>query len=245
MNPAVPPPVDPPAARPGAAGRVRRADAERNRRAIIEAADAVLAEQGGAVDVREIARRSGVGMGTLYRHFPTKDDLLHTVLEGQFASWAGAASRAAGTTGDPRRALREFFENALEDRARHRAVVEHCGTAWTGPAPDCVGLLTPVIDDLRGRALAAGVLRPDVTTEDLSLLLASLGQVVQMTAGTCPGMWRRHLRICLDGLDPAHTEPLPAAGSRPVSDPDGTGSVAGGGEVPRVDAPGPGVGAGG
>ncbi|WP_153427498.1 TetR/AcrR family transcriptional regulator, partial [Streptomyces alkaliphilus] len=203
-----PPPAAPPIGDPRA-GRARRADAERNRRAIIEAANAVLAEQGSAVDVREIARRSGVGMGTLYRHFPTKDDLLRTVLEGEFSTWAGAAHRAADETDDPRRALREFFENALEDRARHRAVVEHCGSAWTAPEPDCTHLLTPVIDELRTRALAAGALRPDVTTEDLTLLLAALGQVVQMTADTCPRMWRRQLRICLDGLDPAHTEPLP------------------------------------
>ncbi|GAB3126371.1 hypothetical protein GCM10027160_49930 [Streptomyces calidiresistens] len=239
MTPATPPTPAPLPRNPPPAGRARRADAERNRRAIIEAANAVLAEQGSAVDVREIARRSGVGMGTLYRHFPTKDDLLRTVLEGEFTTWAGAAHRAADETDDPRRALREFFENALEYWARHRAVVEHCGSAWTAPAPPepaCTHLLTPVIDELRTRALEAGALRPDVTTEDLSLLLAALGQVVQMTAATCPGMWRRQLRICLDGLDPAHTEPLPATGAHPPAAPPGAG------EGPGRDAHGDGAG---
>ena len=79
----------------------RRADAERNRAAIAEAAGAVFAEQGSAVDVREIARRSGVGMGTLYRHFPTKDELLATVLEEMLTSWLTTAHQTAAVTEDP------------------------------------------------------------------------------------------------------------------------------------------------
>ncbi|MGM1062870.1 TetR/AcrR family transcriptional regulator [Saccharothrix sp. Mg75] len=191
------------------ARRGRRADAERNRTAIIEAATEVLAEQGSAVDVREIAQRSGVGMGTLYRHFPTKDDLLGTILDREFTAWACAARKAAADTDDPRAALEGFFEQALANQGRHRAVVESYSGTWRGPAPDCTRLLNPVVDDLRARAQEAGVLRPDVTTGDLTLLLSSLTLVVQMTAERFPGAWRRQLRICLDGLSGAHAGSLP------------------------------------
>lgn len=199
------------AEQPDTPRRVRRADAERNRAAIIEAAADVLAEQGCGVDVREIAQRSGVGMGTLYRHFPTKDELLGTVLEREFTTWSTAARQQAAATEDPRAALEDFFEQALANQARHRAVVERFCDTWRGPETVCAHSLTPVIDQLRERAQRAGQLRPDVSTEDLSLLLAALSQIVQMTPADRPELWRRQLRICLDGLSGEHSEALPVA----------------------------------
>ncbi len=191
--------------------RPRRADAERNRAAIIEAATEVLAEQGSAVDVREIAQRSGVGMGTLYRHFPTKEDLLGTVLDREFTSWAGAAREAADSTDDPRAALEGFYEHALGTQACHRAVVEAYGHSWSGPSLDCTRLLHPVLDDLRVRAQDAGVLRADVTTGDLALLLATLSHTVQLVGQDRAWVWRRQLRIAFDGLRANHDTPLPTA----------------------------------
>ena len=191
-----------------------RADAARNRAAIIEAATAVLAEQGSAVDVREIARRSGVGMGTLYRHFPTKDDLLATVLREMYAGWARSARADAATAEDPWVALTEFFDGALTHQACHRGMAESLAGHWSEPAADCSLQLRPIIDDLLARAHTAGVLRPDVTGEDLSLLLASLSQCVQITDACRPQLWRRLLRITLDGLRADHHEPLPACPPR-------------------------------
>ncbi|MEU4740453.1 helix-turn-helix domain-containing protein [Actinosynnema sp. NPDC023658] len=191
--------------------RPLRADAERNRAAIIEAAAEVLAEQGSAVDVREIAQRSGVGMGTLYRHFPTKEELLGTVLDREFTAWAGAAREAAAATDDPRAALEGFYEQALAKQACHRAVVEAYGHSWSGPASGCTHLLHPVLDDLRARAQEAGVLRADATTGDLALLLATLSHTVQLVGDHGEGAWKRQLRIALDGLRPTHGTPLPTA----------------------------------
>ncbi|QNP68182.1 TetR/AcrR family transcriptional regulator [Streptomyces roseirectus] len=188
--------------------RVRRADAERNRAAILDAADAVFAEHGGAVDVREIARRSGVGMGTLYRHFPTKDDLLLTVLEKQFAAWLAEAHERATGVEDPWQALTGFFEQMLTTQAGNRAVVESY-TTHGGPTPDCARRCRTFIDELRTRCLAAGRLRPDVTTDDLLLLSGTLSQAVLTTGDSHPGQWRRLLRISLDGLSSRNTEPLP------------------------------------
>ena len=190
------------------AKRGRRADAERNRAAILEAAAAVFAELGGAVDVREIARRSGVGMGTLYRHFPTKDDLLATVLEEQFTSWLTDAHRHASATEDPWQALTGFFEQLLHTQAGNRALVESYA-ATGGPTSSCAQRCFSFIDDLRTRCQDAGLLRPGVTTADLVLLSSSLSQTVQITGDGDPDRWRRLLRICLDGLSSRHTERLP------------------------------------
>ncbi len=190
------------------ARRARRADAERNRAAIIEAAGVVFAEQGCAVDVREIARRSGVGMGTLYRHFPTKDDLLATVMEREFTSWLTAAHEAAAATEDPWEALTGFFEQALANQAHNRALVETY-TATGAPARECARHRDAFIDELRIRCVDAGLLRDGVTTADLVLLSTSLSQAVQAADDSRPGQWRRLLRISLDGLSSRNTEPLP------------------------------------
>ncbi|MFF3819638.1 TetR/AcrR family transcriptional regulator [Streptomyces bluensis] len=190
------------------AQRGRRADAERNRAAIIEAAGVVFAEQGGTVDVREIARRSGVGMGTLYRHFPTKDDLLATVLGQEFSSWLTDAHRQATAIEDPWQALTGFFEQMLAKQGRNRALVESYAAAG-GPTESCARHCYAVMDELRLRCLNAGLLRPDVTTADLVLLSTTLSQTVLATVDSQPGQWRRLLRISLDGLRSHNTEPLP------------------------------------
>ncbi|MEU7044450.1 helix-turn-helix domain-containing protein [Streptomyces varsoviensis] len=189
--------------------RAPRVDAIRNREAIIEAASEVLAAQGTAVDVREIARRSGVGMGTLYRHFPKKEDLVQTVLRNEFTEWAESARRAAIDAEDPWAALTEFYEQALTGYARQCAIMENFALTWSSPNLEGIQQLRLVIDELCARATAAGLLRPDVTTDDLLLLLVSLGHAVQLTDQCRPQMWNRLLRVSLDGLRAGHRDPLP------------------------------------
>ncbi|MEV4123763.1 helix-turn-helix domain-containing protein [Nocardia sp. NPDC049707] len=191
--------------------RAPRADAIRNREAIIETAAEVLAEQGTAVDVREIARRSKVGMGTLYRHFPKKEDLVHAVLRRDFSRWAESARRAAIDTEDPWVALTDFYQQALTGYARHRAIVENFALTWSEPDSAGIEQLRMVIEELCLRA--TDLLRPGVTTDDLLLLLVSLGHAVQLTDECRPQMWNRLLRISLDGLRADHQEPLPVDAS--------------------------------
>ncbi|WP_280441370.1 TetR/AcrR family transcriptional regulator [Nocardia brasiliensis] len=186
--------------------RAPRVDAIRNREAIVETASAVLAEYGTAVDVREIARRSGVGMGTLYRHFPKKEDLVHAVLRRDFTTWAESARQAAIDATDPWTALTDFYQQALTGYARHRAIVENFALTWTDPDLEGIEQLRLVIEQLRARATE--VLRPGVTTDDLLLLLVSLGHAVQITGEDNPDRWHRLLRISLDGLRAEHREPL-------------------------------------
>ncbi|MFC3451516.1 TetR/AcrR family transcriptional regulator [Amycolatopsis speibonae] len=187
--------------------RAPRADAIRNQEAIVEAAAKVLAEQGTAVDVREIARLSGVGMGTLYRHFPKKEDLVKTVLRQDFTRWAESARLAAIDAEDPWAALTDFYRQALTGYARHRAIVENFALTWSDPDLEGIQQLRLVIERLCDGA--KGILRPGVTTDDLLLLLVSLGHAVQVTADCRPQMWHRLLHISLDGLRADHREPLP------------------------------------
>jgi len=190
-------------------GRALRADAARNRAAILDAATAVLARHGSDVDVREIARCSGVGMGTLYRHFPTKDDLLATVLHEEFLAWAECARRTAAATEDPWTALCDFFDQALTRQATHRALLQCYAENWYSGS--CyTDQLRPVIDDLLTRAHAAGRVRAGLTGDDLALLLATLGQGVHLAGPDRPDRWRRILRIGLDGLRGQGGGPLSA-----------------------------------
>lgn len=193
--------------------RAPRADAVRNREAIVAAASAAMAELGTAVDVREIARASGVGMGTLYRHFPAKGDLVQAVLRRDFSSWAETARRSAIAAEDPWAALTTFYEQALTGYARHRATVENFALTWSDPDMEGIQQLRLVIEELCARADAEGLLRPGVSVDDLLLLLVSLGQAVQLTDDCRPQMWNRLLSISLDGLRAEHHEPLPTAGA--------------------------------
>ncbi|WP_460961856.1 TetR/AcrR family transcriptional regulator [Parasphingorhabdus pacifica] len=199
----------------GATGqRPMRADAARNRAAIIRAAMVAFAEHGHEVDVREIARCAGVGMGTLYRHFPTKDELLDTILGEDFDAWIDNARRCAAEHDDPWEALTAFMEGALAQKACRRALLEcFADSRDTETVTECRRELHPVVEELLARCHAAGVLRAGVGSEDIALLLASLGRTIQFTASTNPELWRRHLRISLDGLRACHDEPLPGDGA--------------------------------
>ncbi len=202
----------------GAAARPVRSDAVRNRGAILEAAAAMFAMHGECVDVREIARCAGVGMGTLYRHFPTKDVLLETVLHEDFVEWTHTARQDAAFQNDPAEALSAFLRDALERHANHRALVERFAETWDTPSgiAACKRDLHPVIEDLVTRCHDAGVLRPGVTGEDVSLLLVALGRIAQLGATQeRPELRQRTLQIMLDGLRPTHQSALPTNSSGP------------------------------
>jgi AcrR family transcriptional regulator len=179
--------------------RAPRADAARNRTAIVAAAAAAFAESGHAVDVREIAGRAGVGVGTLYRHFRTKDELLQTVLREEYLTWAGAAARAAEADADAWAALVGFLEDALRRQARHAAICEHLATAGTADSR-CASDLVPIIDGLVARCHAQGRLAPDVTADDITLLLVTLGHAVRIAGPGDRRPWHRLLDLALLGI---------------------------------------------
>ncbi len=204
-----------PAPTRGAGSRPLRADAARNRTAIVTAATDAFAEAGHAVDVREIASRAGVGVGTLYRHFPTKGELLQTVLREEFLAWARAAAQAAEAEPDPWAALQVFLEDALRRQARHAAICEHLATAMTAPDSQCTSELLPVIEGLVVRGHAQGRLAPDVTARDITLLLVSLGYAVRAAGPDDTSSWLRLLALTLRGIDVSGRPPAGRTTARP------------------------------
>ncbi|MFD0205543.1 MULTISPECIES: TetR/AcrR family transcriptional regulator [Saccharothrix] len=181
--------------------RRRRRDAVNNRNQILEASAAVFAERGLSFDVREIARRAGVGMGTLYRHFPTKGALLDAVLDEDFTSWSATVENAAADP-DPWLGLARYLEESLELLAQHRALLDGLSDPLvsTPGMDECRDLARPLLTGIVDRARSAGVLRPDVTADDVSLLLIGMGRIIQLTEEAQPGTWRRQLSVVLDGL---------------------------------------------
>ncbi|MFP5070577.1 TetR/AcrR family transcriptional regulator [Pseudonocardia nantongensis] len=183
------------------AGPGTRRDAARTRARILAAAAQAFAAHGCDADVREIAGRAGVGMGSLYRHFATKQALLDEVLADDLEAWARAAQAAAGGA-NAWSGLREFMVDALTRHVAHRGLRER----FAGPpddAPDldaCRRRMHPIIADLVARARAEGSLRADVTPDDIGLLLVGLGRITEVTADPAPGAWVRQLDLVLDGL---------------------------------------------
>src|SRR4051794_1552418 len=183
-----------------------RRDAERNRQKLLDAGREVFAEDAGA-SFEEIARRAGVGIGTLYRHFPTRDALVAEIYAEHIEEVLRAAEDAAGGE-DAWEGLVAFFERVLELQARNLPL----RGVFLRPAADAAlaerrRLIQPALARLVARGREQGVLRPDFTLGDLSLALWSFAPIFEATAAVAPQVWRRHLQILLDGMRPAAATP--------------------------------------
>lgn len=190
-----------------AATRPLRADARRNRERILEAARAVFAESGLDALIEDLARRAGVGVGTVYRHFPTKEALVDALVEDYFAQ-LDADARQALDVEDPWDAFAGYIWRAAELLSHNRALVQVTADGQMREGAERQGLHEG-IGRLIERAQRAGVLRPDVRTDDVPMIMCSIGRV-QMLGGRPGGEeWRRHLAIMLDGLRAASATPLP------------------------------------
>lgn len=181
--------------------RPLRRDAVDNRRRLLGAAAEAFAEHGLALDVRDIARRAGVGIGTVYRHFATKELLADAVVAEVLDRWAATVREASGAA-DAWQGLAQFMERSLELVAQHRALLDGLADPMvaTPRFQQCQDELQPVLAGMIDRARDAGVLRPEITLEDVSLLLIGLGRIIQLTEARSPGHWRRQLRVVLAGL---------------------------------------------
>jgi AcrR family transcriptional regulator len=189
-----------------------RRDAERNRDRIVEAARAAFAADGIDVSVEEIARRAGVGMGTLYRRFPTKGDLVDAVLEDAFAEVCQAA-RSGLETDDAWVGFTSFLERVFELHVRNRGLkdVIASGQHDLRRLEALRAQMRPLVSEVVARAQAQGTLRADFAAEDVPLLFWTGGRVAEVTSEVAPDLWRRYLGFVLDGLraDAATTLPAP------------------------------------
>jgi AcrR family transcriptional regulator len=173
-----------------------RVDAQRNHARLVAAAQTLLARDGADVPVREIARESGVGVATLYRHFPTRDDLIDAVLEDAFGQIAAAGERALAAD-DAWAGFSGFIEETLELFAHNRVLTQVVQSErGRGHAAALRDRVRPLTAELVRRAQDAGALRLDFTADDLSLVFWATDRVIDLS----PDGWRRHLGFVLDGL---------------------------------------------
>lgn len=189
--------ADEPAARP------LRRDAERNRRRILDAAAEVFADRGLGASLDEIAERAEVGVGTVYRRFPNKDELIDALFDEELEGIVRLAEEGLAID-DPWDGLEHFLRSALERQARNRGLKELLlGARGGGPdgcAPRGRERIEPVARRLVERAQADGSLRPDAAVTDMPLIQLMVGAVVDYTREVDPDVWRRLLTLVLDGL---------------------------------------------
>lgn len=192
-----------------ASGRPLRADALRNRARVLAAAEEVFAVQGTAASTEEVARKAGVGIGTVFRHFPTKESLLEAVLVTLLERLAGEAEELRSAA-DPGRAFFGFFARVVAQAATKHAVTEALAEAGVD-AREATGRAGPGLRAALGvlleRAQQAGAVRADVGAAEIMALLAGMSYA----AGRA-GAREDVLRIAFDGLRPQPCRDEPAAG---------------------------------
>jgi AcrR family transcriptional regulator len=190
--------------------RPLRRDAERNRQRILEAAGAAFAEDGLSVTLDEIARRAGVGVGTIYRRFPDKEQLIDALFEAHMNAIAEEAE-AALQADDAWTGLVRFFERAAAQHACDRGFKEVAlsGVHGLERVARARQLMFPLVSELVARAQADGSLRPDVDATDFPLLQLMVGSLSDCTREIDPDQWRRYLGIIVDGLRTRRDGPTP------------------------------------
>jgi AcrR family transcriptional regulator len=187
-----------------------RSDAERNRGRILAAARRVFAAEGLGASMNAVAREAGVGVATLFRRFPTKDDLVAAVFIDRMNDYVRAAE--AGLDDDPWNGLVTFIEQACELQAVDSGFADMLTIALPGMKE---------LDRLRARAFeatvqlidrakASGRLRDDFTPEDLMLLHMANAGVITATRDTAPDAWRRVVAQLVQSFEHSASSPLPA-----------------------------------
>jgi AcrR family transcriptional regulator len=195
--------------------RPLRADAERNRIRILDAAAELFADKGLSVGLDEIAHHAGVGVGTAYRRFPDKRQLIEALFDERLDRLAELAERGLGAD-DAWEGLTGFIEQATELQIANRGLKELVfgtdhGTELAQRAHARIG---PLAEELVRRAQAGGALRRDVVATDVALIQFIVSAAAEL-APHAPQLWRRYLALMLDGLRTPDPHPLPQPGLRP------------------------------
>jgi AcrR family transcriptional regulator len=181
--------------------RTLRADARRNRERILESARAVFSEDGAEAQIDDVARRAKVGVGTVYRHFPTKEALLGELIKQKFRLLASSAQEALALPGEPFEVLaglmRRNAEELHHDAAMQQTLAGLDDQIWAQAEPEQRELLDHTAE-LVGRARRAGTIRPDATEFDVAMLMCGLSATMSRSI---PGFdWRRYLELAIDML---------------------------------------------
>jgi AcrR family transcriptional regulator len=177
-------------------GRPMRVDAKRNRERVLVAAREVFAECGESTALEEIARRAGVGIGTLYRHFPNRQALLEALYVNEVEEVCRSAQQL--TDGDPWQAFNEWFERLISYLATKRALANELMNYLDADAPlfkECRAELFSSGEPLLKRAQGAGAVRTDVEFPQLMQMVVGISKI----PADRPQI-EHILRIALDGL---------------------------------------------
>jgi AcrR family transcriptional regulator len=192
--------------------RPLRRDAERNRQRILKAAAEVFTERGLDVSLDEVARHAGVGVGTVYRRFGTKEELVEALFVDRIEEMAGLAEEAAKAP-DPWSGLVCFMERAAELMAGDVGLRQMLMFATYGGDSTWYARQrnAPLVRRLLERAQAAGQVRSDLGPTDIPFIVFVLTEAAQFARQISPEIWRRYLTLVIDGLRPGRegVTPLP------------------------------------
>ncbi|MGX7679306.1 TetR/AcrR family transcriptional regulator [Jatrophihabitans sp. DSM 45814] len=187
--------------------RPLRRDAAENRQRLLDAASQVFAENGLSAGVDEVARVAGVGTGTLYRRFPTKQALIDALV-GQMRLRMQDIARKAARLPDG-----SGLEVLLVGTGELQALQSGClRSLWnhSDAESDALAEFRLLLAELLRRGQDAGRIRADATATDISMVLWSLGGVIESSGPVAPHAWRRHLELLIAGLRPAARDGLSA-----------------------------------
>jgi AcrR family transcriptional regulator len=187
-----------------------RADARRNRDRVLKAARWCFAADGLQAQIDEIATRAGVGVGTVYRHFPTKEALVEALAADHFRHLAESA-RAALEVEDPWQGFSDFMYRSAEVQAKDLALAEVMA-AQPGLVREAAIKRTDLheaVGELVARAQKAGKLRKDVVPDDVPMLMCGLGRMTRVDSRGPASSWQRYVAIVLDGLRAPGSSKLP------------------------------------
>ena len=201
--------TSPPAPRnPSGAGL--RVDAERNRQRIVATARDVFAELGLEVPMEDIAKRAGVGVGTLYRRYPTRADLIAAAFEVKMTAYADAARQALADP-DPWQGFCGYVEQICAMQAGDRGFTTvltmtfPTAKQFEADRASAFADFTTLVD----RAKAAGKLRADFVTEDMPMFLMANAGVLTATVDAAPDAWRRLVGYLIQACAAQAAQPLP------------------------------------
>jgi AcrR family transcriptional regulator len=178
-----------------------RRDAEHNRQRILDVARAMIIDRGLNISHDQIASQAGLGVGTVYRRFPTLGELFDELFHEQVELIVKTAE-AALEIEDPWEGICEFMQRYFEQQAADRGLREYLlghrgGTELARRARKRV---LPVVTELVARAHAAGRLHPDIDAGDFAVIPLLINPVVSVSKGATPDLWRRWLAVVLEGI---------------------------------------------
>ncbi len=192
------------------AQRPLRRDARESRDKLIAAAQAEFASRGVDASLEKVARDAGVAIGTLYRHFPTRMDLLMAALRPRLQEFVDGAEEAV-TMDDPWDGFVAYLENLFAVQAGDRGFNDFLSRRFPGNAEteQIHDVMCQQIEDVLARAQEAGKARHDITQADIVNLIWSNGRIIDATSAMAPQAWRRQLHLMLDAYRAERAHPIP------------------------------------